>query len=158
MQPSCSAVKSPCHMLLWLASPTLLQWCIMPDVKLISCLAREKCFVAHRTPFKVMCLQFWPDTLDRIWCIAVLTFICKRKYKMPEWVSVVLRVWSDVYSAAFSTPWNSNCRRPEKWMSALSEQLVTLMDQFSSEEEWKASHSWYRFTAKVLTISVVITV
>lgn len=41
-------------------------------------------------------------------------------------------------SLPFSTPWNSNCRRPEKWMSALSEQLVTLMDQFSSEEKWKS--------------------
>lgn len=131
----------------------------MLDITLISCIAREKCFVAFRTQFKVMRLQFWPDTLDRIWRIAVLVFICKRKYKMPEWVSVVFRVWSDVYFSAFFTPWNSNCCRPEKWMSALSEQLVTLMDQFSSEEKWKASHSWYRFAAKkVLTISEVIIV
>lgn len=81
-------------------------------------------------------------------------FICKRKYKMAEWVSAVLRVWSDVYFVGFSTRWNSNCCRAEKWMSALSEQLVTLMDQFSSEEKWKAAAAiqGYRFTEKVLTV------
>lgn len=116
----------------------MMYYCTL-DITLISCMPRLKCFVARRTQFKVMRLQFWPDTLDRIWRIVGFLFIRKRKYNMPEWVRLALRVWSDVYFTAFSTHWNCNCRRPEEWMSALSEQLVTLMDQFSSEEKWKVS-------------------
>lgn len=132
----------------FLSNSSPVMHCWMLDITLISCINREKCFVALKIQFKVMHLQFWPDTLDGVWCIAALVFICNRKYKMPECVSVALRVWSDVYSAAFFTPPNGNCCGPEKWMSALSEQLVTLIDQFSSEKKWKASYSWYRFTAK----------
>lgn len=157
MWPWCSVVNSAFYKLLWVSSPTLSHWCIMLGITLISCITREKYFVADRDQSEIMHLLFWPDTLHRIGCRAVLMFICKRKYKMPQWLSVVLRVWSDVYFVAFSTPWNSNRRIAEKWMSALFEQLVTLMGQFSSEEKWKTSHSWYGFTAKVLTISEVIT-
>lgn len=38
-----------------------------------------------------MCCSVWSDARHRIWCIAVSTFICKRKSNMPEWVCVCLQ-------------------------------------------------------------------
>lgn len=42
MFPPCSAFQSPCPNLLWVASPTLLQWCIVLDIKLISCMHHQR--------------------------------------------------------------------------------------------------------------------
>lgn len=40
---------------------------------------------------KAMCCSVWSHARHRIWCIAVSTFICKRKSNMPEWVCVCLQ-------------------------------------------------------------------